>query len=246
MRAASFGLSGNALKAIAILTMTIDHLAWALWPGYDTHWWVLCLHAVGRITAPIMWYMIAEGYHYTRDRKKYALRLLGFAFVSHFAYNFNAGIPLVPFSTGEIFNQTSVMWALFLGLVTLMLFDVPQEKISNPLKYLLFIGICVLAFPADWSCVAVLAVCCIASYRSNFAKQMVAMVLCVACYAVVYCIFLDVVYGLLQLCVVLSVPFLAMYNGKRGKARWMKWFFYIYYPLHLTLIGLLRVWLNRV
>lgn len=143
MRATSFGLSGNALKAIAILTMTIDHLAWALWPGYDTRWWVLCLHAVGRITAPIMWYMIAEGYHYTRDRKKYALRLLGFAFVSHFAYNFNAGIPLIPFSTGEIFNQTSVMWALFLGLLALMLFDVPQEKLSNPLKYLLLIGICV-------------------------------------------------------------------------------------------------------
>lgn len=102
-----------------------------------------------------------------------------------------------------------------------------------------------VGFSGGLGCIAVLAVCCIASYRGDFAKQTVAMMLCVACYAVVYCIFLDVAYGLLQLCVVLSVPFLAMYNGKRGKTRWMKWFFYIYYPLHLMLIGLLRMWLNR-
>ena len=26
-----------------------------------------------------------------------------------------------------------------------------------------------------------------------------------------------------------------------GKAKWMKWFFYIYYPLHLLIIGILRI-----
>ena len=34
-------LSGNALKGIAILAMTLDHLTWTLWPGYATDWWVL-------------------------------------------------------------------------------------------------------------------------------------------------------------------------------------------------------------
>ena len=29
-------LSGNALKGIAILAMTLDHLTWTLWPGYAT------------------------------------------------------------------------------------------------------------------------------------------------------------------------------------------------------------------
>ena len=28
-------LSGNALKGIAILAMTLDHLTWTLWPGYS-------------------------------------------------------------------------------------------------------------------------------------------------------------------------------------------------------------------
>lgn len=43
-------LSGNALKGIAILAMTLDHLTWTLWPGYSTAWWVLLLHLLGRVT----------------------------------------------------------------------------------------------------------------------------------------------------------------------------------------------------
>lgn len=62
-------LSGNALKGIAILAMTLDHLTWTLWPGYATDWWVLVCHVLGRVTAPIMWFFIVEGYHYTHDVK---------------------------------------------------------------------------------------------------------------------------------------------------------------------------------
>lgn len=62
-------LSGNALKGIAILAMTLDHLTWTLWPGYSTAWWVLLLHLLGRVTAPIMWFFVVEGYHYTHDVK---------------------------------------------------------------------------------------------------------------------------------------------------------------------------------
>ena len=43
--------------------------------------------------------------------------------------------------------------------------------------------------------------------------------------------------------VVLSLPVLRCYNGQRGRDprvnRVMKWLFYLYYPLHLLLIGLL-------
>ena len=91
-------LSGNALKGIAILAMTLDHLTWTLWPGYATDWWVLVCHLLGRVTAPIMWFFIVEGYHYTHDVKKYAARLFALAAVSHFAYDFCFGIPFVPVS----------------------------------------------------------------------------------------------------------------------------------------------------
>ncbi len=234
-------LNGNALKFIAIIAMTVDHLTWVLFPGYDLRWWVLCLHAIGRITAPIMWYFIAEGYFYTHDKKKYALRLLIFAVISHFAYNFCFGIQMIPFSTGSVFNQTGVIWALFLGMMALWLFDVPAEKIPQWLKTILFIGICVLAFPADWSCIAVMAICHFSVHRGNFKKQMFGMIICVGFYTIIYCIFLNFVYGLLQMTVVLSIPFLAQYNGKRGAWRGMKWFFYLYYPLHLIICGIIRV-----
>ena len=43
---------------------------------------------------------------------------------------------------------------------------------------------------------------------------------------------------------VLSLPILRLYNGQRGRSprinRIMKWLFYLYYPLHLLVIGLLE------
>ena len=116
------GLNGNQIKLIAIIAMTIDHVTWIIWPGYDTHWWVLLLHVIGRLTAPIMWFFIAEGYHYTRDIGKYILRLAIFAVISHFAYDFALNIPFIPFTTG-VFNQTGVMWALLCGLLVLVVHD---------------------------------------------------------------------------------------------------------------------------
>ncbi len=42
------------------------------------------MHIIGRITCPIMCYCIAEGYHYTRNIRKYTARLFVFALISHF------------------------------------------------------------------------------------------------------------------------------------------------------------------
>ncbi len=67
------------------------------------------------------------------------------------------------------------------------------------------------------------------------------MIFFVAIYATVYFFAIDQVYGLLQMAVVLSIPIILMYNGQRGKKQringLMKWLFYLYYPLHLLIIG---------
>ncbi len=232
------GLNGNQIKLIAIIAMTIDHVTWMIWPGYDTHWWVLLLHIIGRLTAPIMWFFVAEGYHHTRDLKKYILRLFLFAVISHFAYDFALNIPFVPFTTG-IFNQTGVIWALLCGLLILVVTDSPS--LPGWGKILLIIGLCILSFPADWSCIAALGVFAIGSNRGNFKKQMFWMMAFVFMYAVVYFFFIDKVYAVLQLFTALSIPILRLYNGERGKWKGMKWFFYIYYPAHLILCGILRI-----
>ena len=83
------GLCGNELKLLAILAMTVDHIAWSLFPGYSMHPLALLMHAIGRLTCPIMCYFIAEGYYYTKSFQKYALRLFLLAIVSHFSYQFS-------------------------------------------------------------------------------------------------------------------------------------------------------------
>jgi uncharacterized membrane protein YcfT len=65
------GLNSNQLKMIAIIAMTIDHIAWTFFPGYCTDSVTLIMHTLGRLTAPIMMYFIAEGYYHTRNVKKY-------------------------------------------------------------------------------------------------------------------------------------------------------------------------------
>ena len=107
------GFSGNQLKMLAILSMLTDHLTWTICPGYENKaWWLICIHLFGRLAAPVMWFMIAEGYQYTGNLKKYLTRLFVLAILSHFAYNFCFGISLVPFRDSFL-NQTSVIWALF-------------------------------------------------------------------------------------------------------------------------------------
>ena len=115
------GLDSNAVKLIAIAAMTIDHIAWALWPGYPHELLPLLMHLIGRVTCPVMCFFIAEGYHYTRDVNKYTLRLFAFALVSHFCHIFFSNDfvdwhSFIPFYYGQALNQTSVMWPLAWGL----------------------------------------------------------------------------------------------------------------------------------
>ena len=238
-------LDSNMIKVIAIIAMTIDHITWMLFPGYPKEIVPIVLHMIGRITCPIMCYFIAEGYHYTKDINKYTKRLFVFAVISHFAYVFASADfvdwkSFIPFYYGNVLNQTSVMWSLAWGLVLLRVVDSPRIK-QNVVKILLVILICVISFPSDWSCVASLCILAFGTNRGKFKTQMLWMIFYVAIYATVYFFAIDKVYGLLQMAVVLSIPIIGMYNGQRGSSRrWnqiMKWLFYIYYPLHLFIIG---------
>ena len=231
-------LNGNQLKLIAIIAMTIDHLTWTLAPGFSRLWWVIALHSIGRITAPIMWFFIAEGYHHTRNLKKYAVRLFILALISHFAYNFCFGISFVPFKT-SVFDQTGVVWSLAWGLVMLVIHD--SEKLKDWHKIVLYLLICVITFPANWSCVAAMAVLFIGSNRGNFKKQMFWLVVWSAIYALIYFLFVDKVYAFVQLGTCLAIPFLAMYKGERGKWKGMGKLFYAYYPVHLAICGIIRI-----
>lgn len=238
-------LDSNMIKIIAIIAMTIDHITWMIYPGYPKGIFPIILHIIGRITCPIMCFFIAEGYYYTKDINKYTKRLFVFAFISHFAYvfasvDFMDWKSFIPFYYGSALNQTSVMWSLAWGLVMLRVVNSKKIK-SNMMKALLIVLICLISFPSDWSCVASLCILAFGTNRGNLKKQTLWMMFYVAIYTMVYFFAIDKIYGALQMAVVLSVPIIRMYNGKRGNNQRindiMKWLFYIYYPLHLFIIG---------
>lgn len=233
-------LNSNQIKMIAIIAMTIDHMTWLFFPGYQKIWWIMGLHVIGRLTAPIMWFFIAEGFHYTRNVKKYILRLFTFAIISHFAYDFAGGISFIP---DGFFNKTSIMWALAWAVVLMVIYT--TDHLAQRLKTMLVILICFITFPSDWSTIA--AICPVYLYlnRGNYRKQSTKMLIWVSIYAIIYFIFLDKVYGIIQMFALLSLPILKQYNGERGKWKGMKWFFYLYYPAHLFIIGLIRIMIGN-
>ena len=234
-------LNANQIKLIAIAAMTIDHLVWALFPGTQAVWYVFALHIIGRLTAPIMWFFIAEGCHYTHHPGKYMLRLFLFAVISHFAYDFAFGIPFLPLSTGA-FNQTSVMWSLAWAVV--LIFIGRNDRIPQWMKIVSIVLICVISFPSDWSSIAVMCPFFLYAHRGNFKMQAWDIVLWTFIYAAVYFLFLDKLYGVLQMFTFLSIPILSCYSGERGKWKGMKWLFYLYYPAHLVVIGIIRIILH--
>ena len=70
-------MSRDTIKYIAMLTMLINHIANVFLPA--GMWYTnLCLY-IGYFTAVTMCYFLVEGYGYTRTKRKYAGRLLGFA-----------------------------------------------------------------------------------------------------------------------------------------------------------------------
>ena len=230
-------LSGNALKVIAIIAMTIDHIAWIGIEEYSQAETLLqiVLHCCGRLTAPIMIFFVAEGYHHTRNFWKYVGRMALLAVVSHFAFCYFAQPGFNPFEN-LLFNATSIAWPLMWGLIFLKVWDTDEFGIC--LKVLITAAGCVLTVTSDWSCAAPLAILMIGRNRNNFHKQMLWLMAIVSLYAVAFFIFNNPTYGMVHMACWLAVPLLSLYNGQRGRMRWLGKFFYWYYPAHMALIGL--------
>ena len=66
--------NANQLKLIAIIAMVVDHCAVVFVSDSSSVMWLLRM--IGRMTAPIMCFFIAEGYFHTSNLKKYMGRLL--------------------------------------------------------------------------------------------------------------------------------------------------------------------------
>lgn len=222
-------LSGSMLKLLAIICMLVDHSALILWPVVDlirlpinllgrsvTVYWVM--RKIGRLAFPIFCFLIAEGYVHTRNKLKYALRLLLFAVISEIPFNLMHSGTLLDLSGQNVY------WTLFLGLMLIHVYESPLRGI---LKFPGMFGIAAIAMvlKADYGLSGVLLVFLLHMLRDiPVAKTLLAYPLLSGGYAA-FAAFIPI----------------NLYNGQRGfiKAPWTKLLFYIFYPAHiLVLIGI--------
>lgn len=226
------GLSAYALKTIAIIAMVSDHVAVAFVSPESALYHVM--RGFGRLTMSTMLFFHVEGYHHTRNIRKYAMRLGLFALISHFPfYRFFTGQWPV-YSDGIGLSPTSVIYTLFIGLLALIVWN--DDHLKPVPKAILLIGLCVAAIPGDGSFFAVLVILAFEAHRGDFKKQACAFcVMSVANIALGRQFLVPYVYARF-----LVIPLLRQYNGTLGGGKHSKWFFYVFYPLHLLVLGLLK------
>ena len=236
----SKGFDSTELKIVAVTAMTVDHIAWMAHIGGA---WGSFLHLIGRITAPIMCFFIAEGYRHTRSVLRYGLRLLVFAAISHFPYlllqNPEA---LQTFELPKLFATTSMIWTLLMGLIAITCADKMPGPILKVLGVLAAMG---MAWKSDWSFFGVLY--CVAFWLFQESKTIMtiaALSVTLAKFVYVYYAFdrgtptAYIIANWFQLGPALALPLLTRYNGERG-FNLGRYTFYLYYPLHLVALYLL-------
>ncbi len=249
-------MSSFLLKLIAIICMTIDH-AYKLIPNFFRMFseYKLPLFGItfsvtglivqtGRMAFPIFAYFIAEGSAHTKSLEKYLSRLLIFGLISELPFDF-------AFSGTFTMQSQNVMWTFFLGVLAIYLF----EK-SKP--YYILSAVCVLicaflarTFHTDYSVFGVILIFSIYIAKGKHMKLFVTALLITAYYLInrgLLSAFMEFnVTNIINRSIpfiftLLTVPLLSTYNGKRGIG--MKWFFYIYYPLHIFgLMYLNKLWI---
>lgn len=224
------GISASTLKLIAIAGMLLDHIGIVF--GHAVPFWVKCaLYAFGGLTFPIMAYLLGEGYRHTSNFRRYALRLLLFAVLTQLPYS----LVLMP--------QGNVLFTLLLGLLALYFYD---HMKSRPGFWLVFAGIVLASSFLDWGLIGVPMVLLYAHTKEKW-KRLLLPYLLPLLFFVLFPLFsmqtgfLDYLPQTLFVLVgcTLSIPLLGAYNGERGRP--MKYFFYVFYPVHIIILGLIRM-----
>lgn len=231
-------INRNQLKYIAIVAMLIDHIAWAFVPTMSVLGQLL--HFVGRLTGPIMAYMLAEGYKHTRSVKKYGIRLFIFALISWIPYSlFEKGKwPAISFG---------VIWTLFLGLIAIYIWD--RSNDADWKKITVVVILCIIScFGGDWMIFDIIWPLFLFIYWDDEKKKWMSYIIIMTvevALAQIMAIESHCYYRqLFQFGAFLDLPLLMkFYNGKPGsKKAFHKWFFYIFYPLHLLVLALIKIY----
>ena len=230
-------INRNALKYIAIVAMLIDHIAWAFVPTGSVLGQIM--HFFGRLTGPTMAYMLYEGYIHTKNVKKYAIRLGVFALLSWLPYSL--------LETGAwYYPQFGVIFTLFLSLLVMCMWD--KTNLPKAVKVILVVIACILSILGDWPIFDILWPLFLFIYRDNYKKQWLSFYIIIIVEVVVIGLPSFIIgkplTAICHLGAFMVPPILMyLYNGEPGsKNAFHKWFFYVFYPLHLLIIWALKTY----
>lgn len=231
-----FGISGSTLKLIACATMLIDHAGAAV---VDTiifkspiryhdpqtlhklqtlYQW---MRGIGRLAFPIFCFLIVEGFFHTRSIRKYCTRMFLFALISEFPFDY-ALKASVPF-----WQKQNVYFTLLISLLCLWLLD-----LLRGMPWIQFFAISASmslanAMMTDYNYKGVFLIVMLYFFHDHRLYQSVAGAAAIAW----------------ERWAPLSFILCFFYNGKRGLR--LRYFFYLFYPVHLIVLGIIRHWLLR-
>ncbi len=231
-------LSRDAIKYIAMFFMLCNHAANIFCPPGVFPWQVIA--DLGYFTAITMCFFLVEGYRRTSSPRKYGQRLLIFALLSQLPYRLAL----------ENYHNFNMLFTLLLCLLLL----VGLDRCKNvPLKILLSLAVMALSVFSDWAFMAPLFTLLFAWAGTDRRRQSAAFLISILLFGglnfVSYLEQLTAAQALLWTFssvlgqILAAICILFLYNGQRSQRRrtFSKWFFYAFYPLHLLVLGLLRI-----
>jgi len=218
-----FDSGRELLKWIAIITMTVDHVGAILYPEFTV------LRFIGRLSFPLFAYLLILGLENTRNIRNYFIRLFIFALISQVPFFLALGF--------EPFGYLNIFFTLSSGLLFIHFFKKGSIFTLIPM-------FASLILPFDYGIYGIAVIGCMYILKENTKFGVFSLVL-------LNMLFLVPLNS--QFLSLSAIPLILLHkNGLLKITRettekvtiplWRKYFFYIYYPLHLTLLFLIKLY----
>jgi hypothetical protein len=203
--------------------MAIDHIGAVLYPDLTV------LRMIGRLAFPLFAYLLILGMESTRNVRNYFIRLFSFSFISQ--------VPFVLALGYEPFGYFNIFFTLSSGLVFVYFF-----KKNSP--YALVPVVVSFVLPFDYGIYGIAMIGCMQMLKDNIKFGTAALILLNALFLVPWNIqFLSL--SAVPLILLHRTGYLKIEKEPTEKASyplWRKYFFYIFYPLHLALLYILKIY----
>lgn len=208
---------------IALITMTLDHIGLTFNIDF--------LRYIGRISFPLYAFLTAEGIKKSSAKENYLLGLLVCAVFSEPIYDMwlyavtNYSSYSIQFFEYSISSQ-NVLFTLFIGASVCY----SLEYFSNNFKKIIAVStLLLIAYfgNVEYSLFGVAMI--VAMYYCKSKYNMVVFSI-----ALLWCIYFGMASMFAFSCI--GIYILTLYNGERGDYKINKYFFYLYYPMHIILL----------